>query len=491
MAVWTRNEAVRDTLPWSLVSRSADIEPITLCGSCRVLTESKETVPNVAPRLRYPTFESLTSSFNHFPKGALVRSHYRPTGLILTVLLSVGAIGGTAAYAATKTTTKKRSTTTSTKTTAKSTQTTTKPAVTTTKPSATTTAVAAVGGRGPGGPGAGGGPGGQAITAVNLNTNGSSPGGANTAEVAAAAKAFLATLDSTKQAAVSFEYTKNKERQTWSNFPTTFVPRVGIALADLTLTQRTAVFQILKVALSDTGYQQVLDIQKSDDWLSVNSAGGGSDFGSLKYYIAIFGTPSDTTPFMVQFGGHHLVRMLTYNGDKVSETPQFVGTEPTSFQLDGKTYEPLKAESTTMFGMLSGLSDAHLASAKITSGTFNDLVMGPGKDSGVFPSGEGVLVSDLNDTERKAVTAAITTYVADLAEPAASKLLAKYQAEYNQTRIGWSNNKTATEENSYIRIDGPSVWIEFINTHSGSTPNIHFHSVYRDKTNDYGSSKPS
>src|SRR4051812_30571315 len=39
-------------------------------------------------------------------------------------------------------------------------------------------------------PGWGGAPAGQQFTAVNLNTNGDSPGGANTAEVAAAATAF-------------------------------------------------------------------------------------------------------------------------------------------------------------------------------------------------------------------------------------------------------------------------------------------------------------
>jgi hypothetical protein len=87
--------------------------------------------------------------------------------------------------------------------------------------------------------------------------------------------------------------------------------------------------------------------------------------------------------------------------------------------------------------------------------------------------------------------AAIKAYAGDLNAGAATKLIAKYESELDQTRIGWSNNTGPTDENSYIRIDGPSVWIEFINTRSMSTPNIHFHTVYRDKTNDYGSSKPS
>ena len=48
---------------------------------------------------------------------------------------------------------------------------------------------------------------------------------------------------------------------------------------------------------------------------------------------------------MIQFGGHHLARNLTYNGDKVSQTPQFVGSEPTTFQSGGSTIEPVKSPS--------------------------------------------------------------------------------------------------------------------------------------------------
>src|SRR5690348_4036504 len=72
-----------------------------------------------------------------------------------------------------------------------------------------------------GAPGGSGGPGGgmQQITAVNLNTNGASPGGANTAAVVQAVNGFLATLDATKRDKVSYDFSENKARQTWSNFP--------------------------------------------------------------------------------------------------------------------------------------------------------------------------------------------------------------------------------------------------------------------------------
>ena len=85
--------------------------------------------------------------------------------------------------------------------------------------------------------------------------------------------------------------------------------------------------------------------------------------------------------------------------------------------------QELKAEASNMFAMLAALT-ADQRSAEITSGTFDDLLMGPGKDSGDFPTPEGLLVSGLNDDQRKVVTAALQTYVGDLSTGAATKLTA-------------------------------------------------------------------
>ena len=346
-----------------------------------------------------------------------------------------------------------------------------------------------------GGPGGGpGGPGGsQQVTEVDFDTDGVSAGGANTAEVVTATNAFLSSLDDTQRDTVEYDFTEDLARQTWSNFPATTVPREGIVLADLSAAQLEAAYTVLRTAQSPDGAQQDASIQASDDYLAGLGGQGAGGFGALTdYYVAVYGTPSETEPFMIQFGGHHLARNLTYNGDSVSQTPQFVGTEPTSFTAaDGATVEPLAAESSAMFGIMSALTDEQRSAAEITSGTFDDLLVGPGKDSGVFPDPEGLLVSELDDAQRQIVMAAITAYAGDLSTGAATPLIAQYQAELDQTRIGWSNNTGPTDESSYIRIDGPTVWIEFINTRSRSTPDIHFHSVYRDKNNDYGSSNPS
>ena len=331
----------------------------------------------------------------------------------------------------------------------------------------------------------------QQITAVNLNTNGASPGGGNSAAVAAASDAFLTSLDPTQRTTVQLPFTDNQSRQTWSNFPATTVPRKGIALSALSAPQRESLATLLATALSPAGVAQNANIQQADDYLNSLGGQGADGFGALvDYFVAIYGTPSATQPFMVQFGGHHLARTLTYHGDKVSQTPQFVGSEPTSFVVNGRTVAPVAPEADAMFGVMSGLTAEQRTAAQLP-GTFDDLLMGPGKDTGVFPATEGLPVAQLGQAQQQAVMAAIQAYAGDLEPTAAGKLIGKYQTELDRTRVGWSVNTGPTDENSYIRIDGPSVWIEFVNTRSRSTPNIHYHSVYRDKTDDYGSSTPS
>ncbi len=107
-----------------------------------------------------------------------------------------------------------------------------------------------------------------------------------------------------------------------------------------------------------------------------------------------------------------------------------------------------------MFAMMAGLTDTQKTSAKLT-GSFDDLLMGPGKDTGEFPAVEGLPVPQLTAAQKKQASTAIQTYAGDLADAAAAKLIAKYAAEPDQTRIGWSNTTGPTDENSYIRIDGP------------------------------------
>ena len=73
--------------------------------------------------------------------------------------------------------------------------------------------------------------------------------------------------------------------------------------------------------------------------------------------------------------------------------------------------------------------------------------------------------------------------------PDADAIMAKYTAELPETFIAFSGTPDMNTENDYVRIDGPSVWIEFSIQPGRSLPGIHPHSIWRDRAADYGGNK--
>ncbi|MCX4702979.1 DUF3500 domain-containing protein [Streptomyces sp. NBC_01373] len=347
-------------------------------------------------------------------------------------------------------------------------------------------------------------------------------GGANTAQVVAAANAFLATLSDEQKDTVLYDFDDAAKKTGWSNFPTPVVERNGLKLGDLTDEQEAAALKVMEAALSKKGYEELVEIRKADDYLASltdsggtatatptavpsgtptgtpsgtptagpgggggGGGGGGANFGSEWYYISFFGTPSKTGEFTVQYGGHHAAYNITYAGSSVTMSPTLTAVEPMEFNWEDLYYAPLADKRTATIGAIQSLTADELAAAEI-DGSFDDLYLGPGND-GPFPEEpEGVLVSSLTKKQQAKVTAMIKAWVDDLDEKAAARMLAKYVSEYDATYIGWSGGTTLDNSQTYVRLDGPSAWIEFSNQPGASTDEIHQHTIFRDETADYG-----
>ncbi|MEF2279610.1 DUF3500 domain-containing protein [Deinococcus sp. YIM 134068] len=152
------------------------------------------------------------------------------------------------------------------------------------------------------------------------------------------------------------------------------------------------------------------------------------------------------------------------------------------------TYAPLYQEQQALVAMLAGLDSTQLASAKLSQ-TFSDVLLGPGED-GEFPTTKsGLAVSGLSTAQKALVLAAIAPWVQDVDDTTAAALLAIYEDELDSTFVAYSGNASLSSNADYVRIDGPSVWIEFV-CQSGIVyrNEIHYHTVWRDHTRDYGAS---
>ena len=306
------------------------------------------------------------------------------------------------------------------------------------------------------------------------------------AQVTCLADAFKATLTASQVASLQISYTKANAIK-WSNLPGGVSIRNGIEFSTLNATQIAAANAVIAAAsgtTSDEGFSEFTQIRAADDYLG--TIGGGNGYSSGKYIIAFLGTPSETGTWMLQFGGHHYAQNITFNGGKVvSITPSHQGVEPTSWTSNGLTYAPLKAEYDAMEAMLASLSATELTAAKL-SATFSDVLLGPNKD-GQFPATkQGLAVSGLTTAQKQLVLAAMKPWLQDADDATGTAMLALYESELNSTYIAYSGNATLTNNADYVRIDGPSVWIEFVCQSGVVVRNqIHYHTVFRDHTRDY------
>jgi hypothetical protein len=221
---------------------------------------------------------------------------------------------------------------------------------------------------------------------------------------------------------------------------------------------------------------------------SGGTGGGGGGYGSGLYYAAFLGTPSTDGTWQLHFGGHHLAVNITYKNGKVAgASPYFVGVEPSSWtDEDGTTHAPLDEMRDGMLALTGSLSTEQLAEAKLSE-SFTDVLLGPDKD-GQFPeTKEGIKASELSAKQKKLVLAAIHPWISTVDDATAKKLMKTYAKELNETYVGYSGGTGLDTQGDYVRIDGPSVWVEFV-CQNGVVYNnqIHYHTVYRDHTRDYG-----
>src|SRR5262249_13694214 len=144
-----------------------------------------------------------------------------------------------------------------------------------------------------------------------------------------AATAFLESLDAGQRGKVLLPFGSDRKPR-WSNLPVTMVTRNGIPLGELNKKQRAAALATLAAVLSKQGYQKVIDVMNADDQL-VRGKDNRMRFGTDNFYLALFGKPSPTQPWMVQFGGHHLGLNVTVAGKDAVLTPTHTGTQPDAF----------------------------------------------------------------------------------------------------------------------------------------------------------------
>jgi hypothetical protein len=354
-----------------------------------------------------------------------------------------------------------------------------------------------------------------ATTSVATTVAGTTTGAATTAasassdtspKVVDAANAFLATLDNTQKSAVLFDYSNTAQKSRWSNLPEGLFTRQGLMWGNLTEPQRQAWLNIMSTTLSKLGYQRFLDAWNADNALFTGDGGGGqgNKYGTQYYWVALIGTPSTTSAWQWQFGGHHYTYNATIVDSNIALTPSFIGAQPASYTTSsGQTVRPLGDIQDASFALLNSLDATQKAKAVKGSSTI-DVVLGPGQD-GKTLTAEGLPGSEMTAEQQTAFLNLIGLYNNMLNDEDAATRLADLKAKLPQTYFAWYGPTTGP--NGYFRVTGPSVVIEYspqsmggggrpggaattttaaASGTSAASTTTHVHGIYRDPTNDYG-----
>jgi hypothetical protein len=288
------------------------------------------------------------------------------------------------------------------------------------------------------------------------------------------------------------EYSRT-EAEYWSNLPAgAFPKRPGVLLGELNTKQRGLVKAIMLEVTShetDEGFDEMIQTMNADDYINTVSTDYKAGYSSFNTKIAFLGTPAATGIWELYYGGHHMAFANTYvDGKLAGATPSFRGIEPFPyFEMNGRVNEPLTQERDAFATLLSALSDDQRQAATI-EGTYRDIIAGPQADDAIPDAYEGLPVSELDDSLKAMLLKAIETYVGDISDADAAPYMEKYTSELPDTYLGFSGTPQLSAEDDYVRVHGPSIWIEFSLQSNKSTEKVgnHPHSVWRDRTDDYG-----
>lgn len=294
-----------------------------------------------------------------------------------------------------------------------------------------------------------------------------------TAEVRLAAGQFLATLEPEQRKLATFAL-EDDERENWHFVP---MDRAGIRLDALNEEQQEAAHALLGRSLSAQGHATAKEVIQLETMLY--EASDQSEFRNPgKYTVAVFGSPSATTPWGWRFEGHHLSLNFSVIDEKVAlTTPFFFGTNPAEVREgDQKGLRPLGTVEDAARALARTLHTKGLH-VRYTNKPPNEILTEQDRVA-KKPAIEGVPFSELEKEHQKEFLALVQLVAASQNE----KFLQVDEGDLAQAFFAWAGEFEKGAPH-YFRIQTPQFLIEYANTQNDAN---HAHLVWRDFDGDFG-----
>ena len=305
----------------------------------------------------------------------------------------------------------------------------------------------------------------------------------------AAANAFRKTLTPEQLQQASFGF-NDPERLNWHFIPR---PRKGLPLKDLEGPALVAAKTFLHSGLTEAGYDQTLNVMSLEEVLYLLEGGEREarrdrrDPG--KYYLSIFGEPSDKGSWGWRLEGHHISLNFTLkDGAVVGSTPEFFGANPGTIDAGlGRQIRVLGSEEDIARQILKLCTPEQ---QKITwiDKTAPGEVPGPNQLQAEIGPPLGLPFSGMSNDQKKLLQDLLNEYLKNLPASITTQRRAELeQAGLDKIHFAWWGGSELHEPHHY-RVQGPTFVIEYNNTQNNAN---HVHSMWRNLKGDFNISRPA
>lgn len=298
-----------------------------------------------------------------------------------------------------------------------------------------------------------------------------------------AAKAFLSAITPEQAKEASFKY-DDPERLNWHFIPR---PRKGLPLKSLEGAPLKAAHKLIRSGLSEAGYDQALNVMSLEEVLYLIEPGDRTERRDRrdpgKYYISIFGTPSDTGLWGWRVEGHHLCLNFSVKDDKViASTPEFFGANPGTIDAGkGRQIRVLGPEEDIARQILKLCTPEQQKLCWVSKEAPGE-VPGPNVPQPVVSDPVGLPVSKMSDDQKKLVQELLGEYLKNLPDDVEDdRRKALNGAGVDKIFFAWYGEPDLHQPHHY-RVQGPTFVIEYNNTQNNAN---HVHSMWRNLAGDF------
>jgi hypothetical protein len=294
------------------------------------------------------------------------------------------------------------------------------------------------------------------------------------------ATAFVDALSEPQRRQVIWPF-EDGERVNWHYVPR---ERAGVPIQEMSPAARSALHDLLRYALSETGYRKAVDVMSLEEPLGLIEHHQRHYRHPENYSVTVFGTPG-RLPWGWRIEGHHLSLNFTGVTEQLfGVTPAFWGANPArvpeGYPMAG--HRTLGRETDLSYQLIRSLGEAERARAIIRSTSVGNIITEPGRED-VIRERQGLPLPAMPEGMRNLALELLATYARNLRGPlAAAELGRMREAGLDEVHFAWGGPLEEGHAN-YWRLHGPITLIEYDNTQNSAN---HIHSVWHDLSRNFG-----